>query len=103
MPNETGIPDGETWFVLTALLKVYRRERRELEKRIAEEACSRRKAFDYTFYEKAGILWPSNGKPSEKDPGFSLEAAIRAAKELDGLVFPDSYIMAEPVAIEGPK
>ena len=92
---------AKLWPVLRSLVKIYRRERKKLEKRIAEEIERRRAAFDYTFYDKAGILWPSTGE-STGEPGFDLSDAIRAANELDGLVFPDSHIENKPLAIGGP-
>ena len=92
---------AKLWPILQSLVKIYRRERKELEKRIAEEIERRRAAFDYTFYDKAGILCPSTGESTSK-PSFDLNDAIRAAQDLDGLVFPDSYIENKPLAIGGP-
>lgn len=94
---------AKLWPVLTSVLNMYGRERAKLEAKIKEEIKSRRDAFNYVFYKQAGILWPSNGESSEKDPGFSLSDAIHAAKELDGLVFPELHIKEERRMIGGPR
>lgn len=94
---------AKLWPVLTSVLKMYKRERAKLEARIKKEIKSRRDAFDYMFYKQADILWPSNGESSEKDPGFDLRDAIRAANELDGLVFPELHIKEKRRMIGGPS
>lgn len=93
---------AKLWPVLTSVINMYGRERAKLEARIKEEIKSRRAAFDYMFYKQADILWPSNGENSKKDPGFNLSDAIRAAKELDGLVFPELHIKEERRMLGGP-
>lgn len=94
---------AKLWPILTSVLKMYKRERAKLEARIKKEIKSRRDAFDYMFYKQADILWPSNGESSGKDPGFDLRDAIRAANELDGLVFPELHIKEERRMIGGPS
>lgn len=78
------------------LLKIYRRELAALQKKIKQEAKARLKAYDYKFYEKAGILFPNDGSSKGNEPGFGLKEAVEAASSLAEVIFPTSHLTNDP-------
>lgn len=78
------------------LLNIYRRELAALQKKIKQEAQARRKAYDYKFYERAGILFPADENSTGRDPGFGLKEAMDAAASLDEVIFPTSHLTNDP-------
>lgn len=86
-----------------ALKELYLREFQELknkqkqEIKLLKEAHKReQKAFAYAFLDKADLLSPSSGEPQNKDPGFSLHDIIKAAQQLDSIIFPQNMIKEPP-------
>lgn len=85
--------------IVMSLIGIHRNKMRELEKKLKAEADARRKALNYAIYEKAGILFPSNGDASPKAPEWTLNDAINAARELDGVIFPQMQLDADRLRI----
>lgn len=84
------------WPIAQNLLKIYRRELATLQKKIKQEAQARREAYEYKFYEKAGILFPADKNSEGRDPGFGLKEAMEAAASLDGVIFPTNHLTNDP-------
>lgn len=78
------------------LLKIYRRELAALQKKIKQEAKARLQAYDYKFYEKAGILFPADENSTGRDPGFGLKEAMEAAAAMADVIFPTSHLTNDP-------
>jgi len=86
-----------------ALKELYSREFQELknkqkqEIKLLKEAHKReQKAFTYAFLDKADLLSPPDGEQQNKDPGFSLTDIIKAAQQLDSIIFPQNMIKEPP-------
>lgn len=84
------------WPVARNLIKIYRRELVALQKKIKQEAKARLEAYEYKFYEKAGILFPANPDAEQQEPGFGLKEAMEAAAALDDIVFPTNHLKCDP-------
>lgn len=84
------------WPIAQNLLKIYRRELAALQKKIKQEAQARREAYDYKFYEKAGILFPADENSEAQEPGFGLKEAMEAAASLADVIFPTSHLTNDP-------
>lgn len=84
------------WPVARNLIKIYRRELAALQKKIKQEAKARLEAYEYKFYEKAGILFPANPDAEPQEPGFGLKEAMEAAAALDDIVFPTNHLKCDP-------
>lgn len=84
------------WPVARNLLKIYRRELVAFQKKIKQEAKARREAYEYKFYEKAGILFPANPDAESQDPGFGFKEAMEAAAALNDIVFPTNHLNCDP-------
>ena len=68
---------------------------KKLEAQLREEAKKRRAAMRYTFFEKADLLLDEDEgekTTSPKKPSFGLADALRAARDLDGLVFSENHL-----------
>ena len=84
------------WPIVLNLLKIYRRELSALQKKIKQETQARLEAYDFKFYEKAGILFPANPDAECHDPGFGLKEAMEAAAALNDIVFPTNHLNCDP-------
>lgn len=84
------------WPIAQNLLKIYRRERAALQKKIKQDAKARLQAYDYNFYEKAGILFPADENSSSQDPGFGLKEAMETAAAMADVIFPTSHLTNDP-------
>lgn len=84
--------------IVKNLLEMYANCVKKLEAQLREEAKKRRAAMRYTFFEKADLLLDESettkpAKPAK--PSFGLADALRAARDLDGLVFPENHLGEE--------
>ena len=86
----------QLWPIAQNLLKIYRRELAALQKKIKQEAKARLQAYDYKFYEKAGILFPADENSTGQDPGFGLKEAMEAAAAMADIIFPTSHLTNDP-------
>ena len=84
------------WPIAQNLLKIYRRELAALQKKIKQETKARLRAYDYKFYEKAGILFPADESSEEQEPGFGLKEAMEAAAAMADIIFPTSHLTNDP-------
>ena len=84
------------WPIAQNLLKIYRRELAALQKKIKQETKARLQAYDYKFYEKAGILFPADENSADQDPGFGLKEAMEAAAAMADIIFPTSHLTNDP-------
>lgn len=84
--------------IVRSLLEMYANCVKKLEAQLREEAKKRRAATRYAFFEKADLLLDESettkpAKPTK--PSFGLADALRAARDLDGLVFPENHLGEE--------
>ena len=65
---------------------------KKLEDDIKAEANRRREATRYAFYEKADLLNDPGPEDAPQKPSWGLAEAMKAARDLDGLVFPENHL-----------
>lgn len=80
--------------IIDNYVKIFSECLKNLEKQLKKEAESKRKATTYAFFEKADLLEEADPNNNKKH-SFNLEDAIRAARELDGMIFPEAHIKQE--------
>ena len=85
--------------IVKNLLEMFAGCMKKLEAQLKEDAKKRRAGTRYAFFEKADLL--ADAKPGEeaKKRSFSLSDAMRAARDLDGMVFPESHLGQELKAL----
>ena len=85
--------------IITELLEMYRRRRAEYKKKLMAAMRKQLQAWDYQFTQQAGLL--AEAKPGDKvsAPKWGLHEAMRAAEDLDGAIFPESYLEQQMKAL----
>lgn len=79
---------------ITNLLEMWRREFKVFKKKLAEEMEKRERAFRYAFLDKGNLLRVVSSE-EETTPDFNLADLMRAAKDLENLVFPENHLKHE--------
>lgn len=74
---------------------------KKLEADLKAEANRRREATRYAFCEKANLLNDPSPEDEPKKPSWGLSDAMKAARDLDGLVFPESHLGQELKMLPG--
>lgn len=85
--------------IIVELLEMYRRRKAEYKKKLMAAMRKQLQAWDYQFTQQAGLL--AEAKPGDKvsAPKWGLHEAMRAAEDLDGAIFPESYLEQQMKAL----
>lgn len=81
--------------IVENFVKMFAECMKKLEADLKAEANRRREATRYAFCEKANLLNDPNPEDAPKRPSWGLSEAMKAARDLDGLVFPESHLGQE--------
>jgi hypothetical protein len=101
---ELDLTDTEYSFhypIVSNLLEMYRKVQKDFEKKIKAENTRRRKALNYEFFEKADLLQPYDPTKPPRKRKWNLADAMAAARELEGLIFPEQQIQQDRLRIAG--
>lgn len=83
------------------LLKMFRREFKTFTEKLNKEREKAERGFRYAFLDKANLLRQSSGEDTDNsEPGFSWADVMRAANDLEDLVFPQNHLKQETKQIE---
>lgn len=83
------------------LLKMFRREFKTFTEKLDEQRKQAERGFRYAFLDKANLLRQVSGEESQNaNPGFNWSDVMRAAKDLEDLVFPQNNLKQETKQIE---
>lgn len=83
------------------LLKMFRREFKTFTEKLDEQRKQAERGFRYAFLDKANLLRQSSGEDTDNsEPGFNWSDVMRAAKDLEDLVFPQNHLKQEAKQIE---
>lgn len=83
------------------LLKMFRREFKTFTEKLDEQRKQAERGFRYAFLDKANLLRQSSGEDTDNsEPGFNWSDVMRAAKDLEDLVFPQNHLKQETKQIE---
>ena len=78
--------------ILDELLTMYKGKYGQFKKKLEQDIVRQLDAWSYMFFKEAGLL----GKPSEdkesKMPSWGLAEAIKAARDLEGTIFPQNFV-----------
>lgn len=91
------------WPQAKALVALWRREAKALEKKLKEEADAHRRAFKWKFCEKADILMEAKEGEAPREPGYGLRELMAAAAALDDVIFPHHYVGEEQKRLGAPE
>ena len=79
---------------ITNLLEMWRREFKVFKKKLTEEMTKRERAFRYAFLDKGNLLRVVSSEEATT-PNFDLADLMRAARDLEDLVFPENHLKHE--------
>lgn len=83
------------------LLKMFRREFKSFTEKLDEQRKQAERGFRYAFLDKANLLRQVSDEESKNsNPGFNWSDVMRAAKDLEDLVFPQNHLKQETKQIE---
>lgn len=80
---------------ITNLLEMWRREFKVFKKKLTEEITKRERAFKYAFLDKGNLLRTVSSEEEATTPDFNLFDVMRAARDLENLVFPENHLKHE--------
>lgn len=85
--------------IIVELLEMYRRRKVEYKRKLMAAMRKQLQAWDYQFMSQADLL--SEAKPGQeaKAPKWGLAEMMRAAGDLEGAIFPESYLEAQKKAL----
>lgn len=83
------------------LLKMFRREFKSFTEKLDEQRKQAERGFRYAFLDKANLLIQVSDEESKNsNTGFNWSDVMRAAKDLEDLVFPQNHLKQETKQIE---
>ena len=85
--------------IIKSLVLLFERRREEYRRKLISEMTKRLKAWDYQFFQAGDLL--SKAKPGDKptEPSWGLREAMDAARDLEGTIFPESYLAQQQKAL----
>ena len=81
--------------IVNNLVEMFAECMRKVERDLRKEAERRREATRYSFCDKANLLNDPDPNQPARQPSWGLSEAMKAARDLEGLVFPDSHLGQE--------
>lgn len=86
--------------IIRDLVLLFRRRRDEYRRKILAEMSKRLKAWDYQFLDAGNLLGKADPTTKKhKAPPWGLREAMAAASDLDGTIFPESYLAQQQKAL----
>lgn len=87
--------------ILRELLQMFRTRKSAYEKKLKKQIKNQLQAWDYIFLQEADLLTPATeeNKKTGKKPSFDWGDAINAAKDLEGVIFPQNFVEQQQKAI----
>lgn len=85
--------------IIRELVTMFRRRRQEYLTKLHKELAKSLKAWDYQFLKAGDLLAKAEPGQKSKEPPWGLREAMAAADNLDGAIFPESYIAQQQKAI----
>lgn len=87
--------------ILRELLSMYRSRKNDYEKKLKKQMKKQLEAWDYMFMQEADLLTKASdeNKGKGKKPSFDWGDAMQAAKDLEGVVFPQNFVEQQQKAI----
>ena len=85
--------------IIRELIVMYRRRRAEYERRLRQDMKRSLQAWEYQFLKAGDLLGKAEPGQKPKEPPWGLHEAMAAAGDLDGAIFPESYLAQQQKVI----
>ncbi len=85
--------------IIRELVVMYRRRRAEYERRLRQDMKRSLQAWEYQFLKAGDLLGKAEPGQKPKEPPWGLHEAMAAAGDLDGAIFPESYLTQQQKVI----
>lgn len=85
--------------IIVELVRLHRRRKEEYRHKLLEVMKKQLAAWDYQFLQSANLLAKAEPGTAAAKPKWGLDEAMKAARDLDGTIFPESYLAQQQKAL----